>query len=108
VAFRQNPYPWIAGARLLVLSSDYEGFPMVLIEALACGTPVVSTDCPHGPGEILTGELARWLVPVGDSRALAERITAALAERIDVSRAAILAEVSADQIARRYAALAVG
>jgi len=107
VAFRQNPYPWIAGARLLVLSSDYEGFPMVLIEALACGTPVVSTDCPHGPSEILTGELARWLAPVGDSRALAERISAALAERVDVSRAAILAEVSADQIARRYAALAI-
>ena len=87
VAFRQNPYPWMAHAKLVVLSSDYEGFPLVLIEALACGTPVVSTDCPHGPSEILTGPLARWLVPVGDPRALGAAIDEALAAPVAASAA---------------------
>jgi glycosyltransferase involved in cell wall biosynthesis len=53
--FQANPYPWMAGAELLVLCSDHEGLPNVLIEALACGTRVVSTDCPSGPREILGG-----------------------------------------------------
>ena len=107
VAFRQNPYPWMARARLMVLSSDYEGFPLVLIEALACGTPVVSTDCPHGPSEILSGALARWLVPVGDPAALAAKIDAALQSEIDPRAAPILASLDAAAIARQYAALAV-
>lgn len=78
--FQQNPYPWIKGARLLVLCSDHEGMPNVLVEALACGTPVVSTDCPSGPREILTGSLARWLVPCGDAARLAQAMDAALRE----------------------------
>jgi glycosyltransferase involved in cell wall biosynthesis len=77
--FQANPYPWMAGAELLVLCSDHEGLPNVLIEALACGTRVVSTDCPSGPREILTGELARGLVPCGDAGALAAAMRAALA-----------------------------
>jgi glycosyltransferase involved in cell wall biosynthesis len=106
VAFRQNPYPWMAQAELVVLSSDYEGFPLVLIEALAVGTPVVSTDCPHGPAEILTGPLARWLVPVGDPAALGAAINAALAATIDPGSAPILAELAAPLIADQYAELA--
>jgi len=89
-----------------VLSSDYEGFPLVLIEALAVGTPVVSTDCPHGPSEILTGALARWLVPVGDAAALAGGINAALVATIDPGAAPILRELAAPLIADQYAALA--
>ena len=77
--FRQNPYPWMRAAELLVLSSDREGMPNVLVEALACGTRVVSTDCPSGPSEVLRGELARWLVPCGNAQALAEKMRAALA-----------------------------
>jgi glycosyltransferase involved in cell wall biosynthesis len=57
----------MAGAELLVLCSDHEGLPNVLIEALACGTRVVSTDCPSGPREILRGELARGLVACNDA-----------------------------------------
>ncbi len=106
VAFRQNPYPWMAQAELVVLSSDYEGFPLVLIEALAVGTPVVSTDCPHGPAEILTGPLAHWLVPVGDAQALGNRIDEALTANIDPRSAAILAKLDAPLIASQYAALA--
>ncbi|MDP1735619.1 MAG: glycosyltransferase [Sulfuritalea sp.] len=77
--FQANPYPWMAGADLLVLCSDHEGLPNVLIEALACGTRVVSTDCPSGPREILGGELAQWLVPCNDAVALAAAMCAALA-----------------------------
>jgi glycosyltransferase involved in cell wall biosynthesis len=105
VAFRQNPYPWMAHAELVVLSSDYEGFPLVAVEALACGTPVVSTDCPHGPSEILTGPLARGLAPMGDPAALAARIRDLLADPPDVTQAEILRQVDAAAIARQYAAL---
>lgn len=65
-SFVPNPYPWIKNARLLVLSSDCEGFGNVLVEALICRTPVVSTHCPGGPAEILTGELARGLANMND------------------------------------------
>jgi glycosyltransferase involved in cell wall biosynthesis len=84
--FQANPYPFIAGAELLVLCSDHEGLPNVIIEALALGTPVVSTDCPSGPREILGPGLRDWLVPVGDAAALARTIGRALADPPDVSR----------------------
>ena len=75
-----NPYAYMARARLLVLSSAWEGFGNVLVEAMAVGTPVVATDCPHGPGEILDkGRLGR-LVPVGDAVALAAAISDVLAQ----------------------------
>ncbi len=69
--FLKNPFPLIGRASAFALSSNHEGLPGVLIEAMALGTPVVSTDCPHGPREILEG--GRWgrLVPIGDPDALA-------------------------------------
>ncbi|MBZ4643311.1 glycosyltransferase [Deferribacterales bacterium Es71-Z0220] len=73
-----NPYPLIKNAKLLVLSSDFEGLPRVLIEALILKTPVVSTNCDSGPSEILTGELANFLVPTRDVDALAEKMKQAL------------------------------
>ncbi|GAB6068187.1 glycosyltransferase [Methylothermus subterraneus] len=72
LGFRPNPLPYMARASLLVLSSLWEGLPTVLIEALACGTPVVSTDCPSGPAEILEGGRYGRLVPVGNAGALAQ------------------------------------
>ena len=76
--FRANPYPWIAKAELLVLCSDHEGMPNVLLEALACGTRIASTDCPSGPRDVMQGDLARFLVPRGDPDALAKAMRAAL------------------------------
>lgn len=70
--FVDNPIAFMAHAAALVLSSAYEGLPTVLIEALACGCPVVSTDCPSGPAEILDGGKYGRLVPVGDQTALAD------------------------------------
>ncbi len=69
-----NPYPYMARAAVFVLSSHWEGLPTVLIEAMAVGTPVVSTDCESGPAEILDGGKYGSLTPVGDSQSLAEAI----------------------------------
>ncbi|MDO0946714.1 glycosyltransferase [Chromohalobacter israelensis] len=74
---RQNPYPWMHHARLFVLSSRFEGMGIVLFEALACGTPVLSVDCPGGIRSILKGGLEGSVVP-HDEESLARGLQAAL------------------------------
>jgi glycosyltransferase involved in cell wall biosynthesis len=76
--FQDNPYPYMRRAGVFALSSDWEGLPGVLIEALACGCPVVATDCKSGPHEILRGGQFGYLVPPGDPQAFADALESAL------------------------------
>jgi glycosyltransferase involved in cell wall biosynthesis len=76
--FVPNPYAWLARASVFVLSSRWEGLPTVLVEALFCGVPVVATDCPSGPREILRDGRHGTLVPVGDRAALTRAMGRAL------------------------------
>ncbi|MBT3057758.1 MAG: glycosyltransferase [Candidatus Thiodiazotropha sp.] len=76
--FVANPYPYMKRASLFVLSSLWEGMPVVLIEAMAAATPVVATDCPSGPAELLGGLSAELLVKPGDAAALARAMAGQL------------------------------
>ena len=99
-----NPYAWMKQARLLILSSDFEGFPRALNEALIVGTPVVSTSCLSGPAEILTGALQPYLSPPGDSDALATNILKALEGYPDISKLDF-SHLEAHNIAKQFAEL---
>ena len=72
--FEPNPFKYMAKARVYALSSLWEGSPIVLKEALACGCPIVATDCPFGPWDILGGGKFGSLVPMNDSHAMAAAI----------------------------------
>jgi glycosyltransferase involved in cell wall biosynthesis len=77
--FVENPYAYMSRASLYILSSRWEGLPTVLIEALYCGPPIIATDCPSGPREILADGQHGLLIPVGDVTALTQAIEAGLA-----------------------------
>lgn len=94
--------PHFARARLVVLSSRHEGFPNVLIEALAHGCPIVATDCPTGPAEVIDNPEVGLLARVGDAEDLAEAITKALDRSFDPERLRARAgDFSLDQMGLR-------
>lgn len=107
----ENPHPNIAEAEFLVLSSDHEGFPMVLIEALAIGKPVVSTDCATGPNEIIQHGQNGLLVPVENTLALRDALdelyfNKPLHQYLSHNAAASVAHLSIAAIADQWEALA--
>jgi glycosyltransferase involved in cell wall biosynthesis len=103
--FVNNPYAFMHKADVFVLSSTCEGAPVVLMEALAVGVPVVSTDCPSGPSEILQNGRIGPLVPVGDSDALAAAVMQMLAHPPDMAQLQAAAQrYSIEESASRYLA----
>lgn len=84
--FLPNPVSFMARADAFVLSSRVEGLPTVIVEALACGTPVVSTDCPYGPAELLEDGALGPLVPVGADAELADAMLATIQRSPDPER----------------------
>jgi glycosyltransferase involved in cell wall biosynthesis len=100
--FVGNPAAYMARAAVFAMSSSWEGMPVALIEALALGTPVVSTDCPSGPGEILDGGKYGDLVPMDDSEALAGAILKVFSGEKKVVAAEWLERFDAGTITERY------
>jgi glycosyltransferase involved in cell wall biosynthesis len=107
--FQENPFAFMRRAAAFVLSSAWEGFGNVLVEALACGTQVVATDCPSGPAEILDGGRFGQLVPVGDASALAAAMEAALDHPLPAEMLRERAQIfSVDAALDRYLPLLMG
>jgi glycosyltransferase involved in cell wall biosynthesis len=96
--FQQNPYPLIRSADLFCLTSRYEGMPNVLVEAMSLGVPVLSTDCPEGPRDILQDGSLGTLVPHLDPRAIADGIEQAM--KSDPDRVARTAKAKESVLSR--------
>jgi glycosyltransferase involved in cell wall biosynthesis len=108
IGFKADPFPYLFSAAAFVLSSRWEGLPGVLIEALFSGVPVVATDCPSGPREILNdGEYGR-LVPVGDPNALADGITDALDGKVPVAPERSWSPYDSEKVVRQYLEVLTG
>lgn len=103
-----NPWPYYRSADLFVLSSDYEGFGNVLVEAMIAGLPIVSTDCPSGPSEILDQGRFGRLVPVGDAQALADVMAETLDQPRDPERMKQRAEQVSGASVDQYIELMLG
>ncbi|MFY9706275.1 MAG: glycosyltransferase [Desulfobacterales bacterium] len=107
--FVENPYAYLKRAALFVLSSAWEGSPNALTEALALGVPVVATDCPSGPREILKDGAIGRLVPVGDPDALAAAMLATLSAPPDETLLkSAVREYTVEFSSRRYLGLLLG
>lgn len=100
--FVPNPYACMRRASVFVLSSRREGLPGALIEAMACGCPVVSTDCPSGPSEILDGGRYGHLIPVGDSYAMASAIQTVLSGAAKSADAEWLHQFTLENVTSQY------
>lgn len=102
LGFVDNPYAYMTKAAVFVLSSLLEGLPTVLIEAMAAGTPVVSTNCESGPAEILDNGKYGELVPVGDSQAIAEAISRILSGNSQPVEPAWLNQFTLETVTQQY------
>ena len=80
LGFQQNPYQYMAAANVFALSSIFEGFGNVIVEAMACGAPVVATDCPYGPAEIISNGINGLLVPPANVDALSRALLRVLTD----------------------------
>lgn len=100
--FLPNPYPWMAACDTYVLSSVTEGFPNTLVQAMASGAKVVSTDCNHGPNEILNGGALGALVPIRAPAELAKAILTSFQDEYPVADRADLARFSKSRIVDQY------
>jgi glycosyltransferase involved in cell wall biosynthesis len=103
--FEQNPYRFMRRSAAFVCSSQWEGFGVVLVEALALGVPVISTNCTHGPAEILCDGRFGTLVPVGDSEAMAQALLTALDNPIRNDSSAHLQQFTVRNAALSYLSL---
>lgn len=110
VGFQADPLPWFAGADLFVLSSRWEGFGNVIVEAMSVSTAVISTACPHGPDEIIDHGCSGYLVPVSKPEKLADGIVEILSnaetrQRFELEGTKRAQDFSARLIANHYANL---
>lgn len=101
VGMTANPYPYIKHAAAMVISSDFEGLNIAMLEAIALHTPVISTACPSGPPEVLP---AHHLVPVGDIDALAQKMQQVISSP-DKFNIALAQEFYPEYAAHQYLAL---
>ena len=102
--FDANPYKYLARAKVFALSSGWEGMPNALLQARALGVSAVSTDCPHGPAEIIAA-LGGQLVPVGDWQQMGARMRQLLSSAQDAPDAVALQRFSIDNVAAAYKSL---
>jgi glycosyltransferase involved in cell wall biosynthesis len=107
LGFQNNPFQYISKSDIFVLSSFFEGFGNVIVEAMALGIPVISTDCPSGPGETINHGINGFLVPVGDYKRMAEYIFSILKDsglKNEISQAGLkrAENFSAPEMAQNY------
>ena len=103
--FKTNPYPYIKNAKCLILSSEREGLPTVLIESLILGTPVVSTDCISGPSEILIGSLSKYLAKVNDFNDLSNKIEELLKDELLIIEEKYIDKFHEKNVLKKYLSL---
>jgi glycosyltransferase involved in cell wall biosynthesis len=99
--FQKNPFPIIKNAKALILSSEREGLPTVLIESLILNTPIVSTNCPSGPYEIMKDNLKKYLSEINNSSDLRNKINLILQDEVNIDRN-ILKRFEMNEIMKKY------